>query len=272
MNAIQELLKTHCPNGVEFKALGEVANFRRGSFPQPYTKTEWYGGEDSAPFVQVADVGDNMKLTETTKQTISKIAQLKSVFVPKNTVIVTLQGSIGRVAITQYDSYVDRTLAIFQSYKIPINIKFFAYVLFMKFDEEKKKARGGIIKTITVEEFKKFQIPIPPLIVQEKIVSILDTFTELEARKKQYAYYREKLLSFDYLDSITGGALVIWLWVRLALLLVVVVCKKAILENLESLAYIMGRYTLTMALLPIKQKVLLVKAQQRNSKKQNMEI
>ena len=223
MNAIQELLKTHCPNGVEFKALGEVANFRRGSFPQPYTKTEWYGGEDSAPFVQVADVGDNMKLTETTKQTISKIAQLKSVFVPKNTVIVTLQGSIGRVAITQYDSYVDRTLAIFQSYKIPINIKFFAYVLFMKFDEEKKKARGGIIKTITVEEFKKFQIPIPPLIVQEKIVSILDTFTELEARKKQYAYYREKLLSFDYLDSITGGALVIWLWVRLALLLVVVV-------------------------------------------------
>lgn len=205
MNKIEKLLNELCPNGVEFKSLGEVANFRRGSFPQPYTKTEWYGGEDSAPFVQVADVGDNMKLTETTKQTISKIAQSKSVFVPKNTVIVTLQGSIGRVAITQYDSYVDRTLAIFQSYKIPINIKFFAYVLFMKFDEEKKKARGGIIKTITVEEFKQFQIPIPPLKIQEEIVKILDTFTELEARRRQYEYYRNKLLSFEYLKTNGGG-------------------------------------------------------------------
>ena len=210
MNKIEKLLNELCPNGVEFKSLGEVANFRRGSFPQPYTKTEWYGGEDSAPFVQVTDVGDNMKLTETTKQTISKIAQSKSVFVPKNTVIVTLQGSIGRVAITQYDSYVDRTLAIFQSYKIPINIKFFAYVLFMKFDEEKKKARGGIIKTITVEEFKQFQIPIPPLEIQEEIVKILDAFTELEAeleaRRRQYEYYRNKLLSFEYLKTNGGGS------------------------------------------------------------------
>ena len=57
--------------------------------------------------------------------------------------------------------------------------------------------------------FNNLQIPIPPLSIQEKIVNVLDNFekicsdlqiglpAEIEARKKQYEYYRNKLLSFD---------------------------------------------------------------------------
>lgn len=194
---------------VEWKTLGEVAIFRRGSFPQPYGKSEWYDGEGAMPFVQVIDVGHDFRLVVDTKNKISKLAQPKSVFVPKDTVIVTLQGSIGRVAITQYDSYVDRTLAIFEQFKIEIDKKYFAYQLREKFRVEKETARGDIIKTITKEDFKKFIIPIPPLPVQKEIVRILDTFTgltaelttelttELAARKNQYSYYREQLLSFE---------------------------------------------------------------------------
>ena len=149
-----------------------------------------------------------MRLNERTKQTISKIAMPKSVFVPRNTVIVTLQGSIGRVAITQYDSYVDRTLAIFEQYKININKRYFAYQIERKFGIEKKFARGSTFKTITKEEFTKFEIPVPPLEEQERIVNILDRFdalcndltsglpAEIEARRKQYEYYRDKLLTF----------------------------------------------------------------------------
>jgi len=55
-----------------------------------------------------------------------------------------------------------------------------------------------------ISVYSKFQIPIPPLPIQQEIVNILDTFTELqaeleaelEARKKQYEYYRNKLLTF----------------------------------------------------------------------------
>lgn len=201
---------------VEWKTLGEVAKFRRGSFPQPYGKDEWYDGEGAMPFVQVVDVGEDMRLVQNTKNKISKLAQPKSVFVQEGTVIVTLQGSIGRVAITQYDCYVDRTLAIFESFQVKINKKYFAYQLQAKFAFEKEKARGSTIKTITKEEFSKFLIPIPctenpekSLYIQTEIVRILDTFTgltaeltaelttELTARKKQYEYYREKLLTFE---------------------------------------------------------------------------
>lgn len=194
---------------VQWKTLGEVAEYRRGSFPQPYGENRWYGGEGAMPFVQVADVGESMRLVENTKQKISKLAQPKSVFVPTGTVIVTLQGSIGRVAVTQYDSYVDRTLAIFESYKIKINKKYFAYQLESKFSIEKENARGSTIKTITKEEFTKFKIPVPPLETQDRIVSTLDAFNlllndisvglpaEIKARRSQYEYYTRKLLTFN---------------------------------------------------------------------------
>jgi type I restriction enzyme S subunit len=188
--------------------LGAIANYRRGSFPQLYGESKWYDGEEAMPFVQVADVEKNMRLIHDTKRKISKLAQPKSVFVPKGTVIVTLQGSIGRVAITQYDSFVDRTLGIFQSYKIDINQKYFAYQLEAIFYQKEKSARGSTIKTITKEEFTSFKIPLPSLEKQNWIVAVLDKFDtltnsiteglprEIELRQKQYEYYRGQLLNF----------------------------------------------------------------------------
>ena len=194
----------------EWKTLGEIAKYRRGSFPQPYGKQEWYNGEGAMPFVQVADVEeDSMLLKPATKQYISRLAMPMSVFVPEGTVIVSLQGSIGKVAITQYDSYVDRTLGIFESFKIDISKRYFAYQLKRIFAIKKEKARGGTIKTITKEEFTDFEIPIPSLQEQARIVAILDKFealttsltdgipAEQTAQQKRYEYYRDKLLTFD---------------------------------------------------------------------------
>ncbi|NHA53046.1 restriction endonuclease subunit S, partial [Helicobacter pylori] len=137
--------------------------YRRGSFPQPYGNPQWYS-DNGMPFVQVYDVGENFKLTQKTKQKISKIAQPMSVFVPKNSVIITLQGTIGRVALTQYDCYCDRTILIFDNNTLnDVNKYFFVLSLFTKFEEEKRKADGSIIKTITKQTLKDFEILLPPL-------------------------------------------------------------------------------------------------------------
>lgn len=210
MNELNKLIKKLCPNGVEYKTIGEISSYRRGSFPQPYTNSSFYGGDGAMPFVQVADIEDTgFRLKEVTKQTISKIAQPKSIFVPKDTVICSIQGSIGRVAITQYDSYIDRTIAIFESFKININKKYFAYCIELKFGIEKEFARGSTLKTITKEEFTKFSIPVPPLDVQQKIVQILDELSfsteeliiklsnERNARRKQFNFYKDELYSFE---------------------------------------------------------------------------
>ena len=156
-------------NTWEQRKLGEVAIYRRGSFPQPYGKSEWYDGDGAMPFVQVADVSDEMNLVEDTKQKISILAQPMSVFAEKNSVLVTLQGSIGRVAITQYGTFVDRTVLIFEKYKAEIDKTFWAYIIKQKFIDEARKAPGGTIKTITKEALSDFELSIPNYQEQKQI-------------------------------------------------------------------------------------------------------
>ncbi|MDD3645599.1 MAG: restriction endonuclease subunit S, partial [Bacteroidales bacterium] len=160
-------------------SLVNIAKFRRGSFPQPYGLPEWYDDEDGMPFIQVYDVDDNFRLKPSTKRKISKLAAEQSVFIEKGTVIITIQGSIGRVAITQYDAYIDRTLLIFQEFYNVIDRDFFAYTLFLLFEIEKQKAPGGIIKTITKQVLSDFTIKIPSLEEQQKIASCLSALDEL---------------------------------------------------------------------------------------------
>lgn len=65
-----------------------------------------------------------------------------------------------------------------------------------------------------ISKYSQIEIPLPPLEVQTEIVRILDKFTSLEAeleaeldcRKRQYEYYRDKLLSFENVE----GQEVVW--------------------------------------------------------------
>ncbi len=86
-----------------------------------------------------------------------------------------------------------------------INIKYVYYIL--KLNEPHFQSIGSKMQMpqIATPDTDKFQIPIPPLHIQTEIVRILDAFTELTAeliaeltaRKKQYNYYRDQLLSFE---------------------------------------------------------------------------
>ncbi|WP_187843783.1 restriction endonuclease subunit S [Helicobacter pylori] len=178
--------------------------YRRGSFPQPYGNPQWYS-DNGMPFVQVYDVGENFKLTQKTKQKISKIAQPMSVFVPKNSVIITLQGTIGRVALTQYDCYCDRTILIFDNNTLnDVNKYFFVLSLFTKFEEEKRKADGSIIKTITKQTLKDFEILLPPLNEQIAIANILsDLDNEIISLKNKKCQFEniKKALNHDLMSA-----------------------------------------------------------------------
>ena len=169
--AMQQLLKPK--KGWEIKTIKEVSTYRRGSFPQPYGLDKWYDDISGFPFIQVFDVDDNKRLKNETKRYISKAAQQMSVFVKKGSIILTIQGSIGRIAITQYDAYVDRTLLIFETFKVPFNSFFFMISIWRIFEIEKELAPGGIIKTITKEALSSFKISYPNIIEQERIANIL---------------------------------------------------------------------------------------------------
>ena len=85
---------------------------------------------------------------------------------------------------------------------------------FMSFTEKgkkywlKQKKIGGTVDSVDFKKVLAYKAPLPSIAEQERIISILDRFdnlcndiskglpAEIEARKKQYEYYRDKLLTF----------------------------------------------------------------------------
>lgn len=72
---------------------------------------------------------------------------------------------------TPYDSFVDRTLLIFEDYEKETDERFWAYTIQKKFEIEKLKAPGGTIKTITKEALSSFDVHLPKFEEQQKIGS-----------------------------------------------------------------------------------------------------
>ena len=172
--------------------LKDITTFRRGSFPQPYGLDKWYDDSFGSPFIQVFDVDDNMRIKEETKRRISREAQEMSVFVKSGSIVLTIQGSIGRIAITHYDAYVDRTLLLFESFLVPINKYFFIYSIFVLFEKEKEKAPGETLKTITKESLSDFTISIHSLQEQTAIANILlDMDSEIERLESELTKYKD---------------------------------------------------------------------------------
>ena len=96
---------------------------------------------------------------------------------------------------------------------LELNYKFLFYWLSIEAKNHVYSGMGN--PKLMSHQMEKILIPIPPLSVQTEIVRILDALTaltseltsELTLRRKQYEYYREKLLSFDSLEQLNmGGA------------------------------------------------------------------
>lgn len=86
-----------------------------------------------------------------------------------------------------------------------LNTKYVYYVLTSIQEKIYSTKKGGGVPHVHISSIDKFEIPVPPLPVQEEIVRVLDAFTELQAelqaelqkRKQQYNFYRDNLLSFE---------------------------------------------------------------------------
>ena len=180
MSRIDDLIAEHCPGGVPFVQIGEVAVVGTGSKDRNnasptgrypfYVRSKYVLSIDSFEFDETA-------------------------------IVIPGEGKIGEVFhfVSGKYSLHQRAYRInFQSDQISAK---FAYRYleshFKKFILS--KAVNATVTSIRKPMITDFPIPVPPLEVQRAIVEVLDKFSELEARRRQYQHYRDALLTFGEL-------------------------------------------------------------------------
>ena len=218
MNKIERMLQELCPNGVEYFLFGEVCEYVRGI---TYNKSQEAktANEDAWRVFRA----NNITLSSNTLnyediKLVSKSVKVKETQLLRQGDILICAGSgskehIGKVAYipTNMNYTFGGFMAVIRCLK-KLNSRYLFHILASEMfsDYLSSVLNSSTINNLNAGIIKNFLIPVPPLPIQEEIVRILDHFTELaaslqaelQARKEQYEYYRNKLLTFD---KIGGG-------------------------------------------------------------------
>ncbi len=206
---LKSLLQTLAPKGVEFKTLEEVFEIKNGYTPSKNNPEFWEKG--TIPWFRMEDIRENGRILKDSIQHITPKALKGKKLFPKNSIIISTTATIGEHALLIVDSLANQRFTFLSkkaNCNIALDIKFFFYQCFLLGEWCRKNTNVSGFASVDMTAFKKYKFPIPPLEIQQEIVKILDQFlalttdllagipAEIEARKKQYEYYREKLLSF----------------------------------------------------------------------------
>lgn len=193
---LESLLQKHCPNGVEFKTLGEVCeNLPKGTLKTSQLEKNGYpvinSGRDLYGYYSQFN-NDGNALTIAARGEYAGFVNFMDSKFWAGGLCYPYRSNDENALLTKFIFY---------------------YLKASEANIMKALVARGSIPAINKSDCDKIKIPLPPLAVQEKIVEILDTFTELQrelqrelhARRKQYEYYRNTLLSFEELQKRTDS-------------------------------------------------------------------
>ena len=191
MSKLQELIKELCPEGVEFRKLGEVCEIKTGSKPKLILENK-----DTYEYINAG--------TTSSGYTKEFNCEGDTITTPSRG-----QGGIGFIGYQKNKFWLGPLCYKISSVTSKVLNKYIYYALCSDKNAILKFKKEGGTPALNVADLNSIEIPLPPLEVQNEIVRILDTFTshaaelqaELQARKEQYEYYRNKLLTFDENDK-----------------------------------------------------------------------
>ena len=215
MSKLDELIKELCPNGVEYKKLGELGTLYNGLTGK--NKNDFIEGNQK--YITYVNVFNNISIDIETQDKVKIDRNEKQNKVEYGDVIFTASSEniedVGMTSVLtnliEEDLYLNSFCFGFR-FSTNIMLPSFSKYLFRSENLRKqiRKTANGVTRyNISKEKIKEILVPIFPLKIQEEIVRILDDYTksveelkeklnkELIARKKQYSWYRDYLLKFE---------------------------------------------------------------------------
>lgn len=180
MSRLEQLIQELCPDGVIFSNLSQVLTIRNGKDYKGFAEGD----------IPVYGSGGIMTYIDTAAY-------------EKASVLIPRKGSLDKLYYVDVPFWTVDTIFYTEIDETKVLPRYVFYYLQSQHLEQLNKAGG--VPSLTQAELNRVKIPVPPLPVQQEIVRILDSFTkltaeltaELTARRKQYEYYRDGLLSLD---------------------------------------------------------------------------
>ena len=206
MSKLQELIQALCPDGVPHLPIKEIASCYAGATPKTTVKEYWDSG--NIPWMSSGEV--NKQIITETENFITQAGfdSCSTKMVPANSVVIALAGqgkTRGLVALTKIDLCTNQSLCAIVP-NAQMNSSFLYHFLGSQYQKLRTVSSGdGTRGGLNLQMINSYVVPVPPIEVQDEIVRILDTFSahaaelqaELQARKEQYEYYRNLLLTFN---------------------------------------------------------------------------
>ena len=221
MESIEQMIKRLCPKGVKYVKLGDLFELRNGYTPSKGNVDFWTDG--TIPWFRMEDIRANGRILNDSIQHITPSAIKGKGLFPAGSFILATTATIGEHALLTTDSLANQrftNLSVRKTHQIDVNVKFLYHYMFIIDEWCKKNVNSSSFASVDMNKLKEYMIPIPPLEIQSRIVEVLDKMTtltseleaelkaELETRKQQYEYYRNKLLTFSEIGE--GNRQVTW--------------------------------------------------------------
>ena len=207
MTKLEKLIQKFCPEGVVYKTLGEIATdiFRGAGITRDQVR------ETGTPCVRYGEIYTTYGVwfEDCVSHTDEALLTSKKFFDYGDILFAITGESVEDIAkccayIGHETCLAGGDIVVLKHNEDP---KYLSYAL-STLDAQKQKSKGKVKSKVvhsSVPDIKAIRVPVPPLPVQREIVRILDNFTELAAelnaeltaRKQQYEYYRNRLLTFD---------------------------------------------------------------------------
>ena len=202
MSRLSELLEELCPDGVEYKKLKEIFDTKNGYTPSKSNESYWENG--TIPWFRMEDIRENGHILSDSIQYVNLNA-IKGELFPANSIIVATSATVGEHALITVPSLANQRftyLMLKHEYANAFDIKFLFYYCYKLDLWCLSHLNQGSFPSVDMKQFSQFEIPVPPLAIQNEIVKLLDNFTELTAeltaelalRKKQYEWYCGSLI------------------------------------------------------------------------------
>lgn len=195
------------------KKISEFAELRAGATPSTLKKEYWEQG--TIPWMSSGEVNQG-KVSHTEKYITEKGYKNSSTkMLPINTVVIALAGqgkTRGTVAITKIPLCTNQSLCGICTDE-SVDSTYLYYYLKSRYQNLRDISNGdGTRGGLNLKMIGEYKVPVPSLEIQKRIVNVLDNFesictdlniglpAEIEARQKQYEYYRDLLLTFAETD------------------------------------------------------------------------